>query len=102
MRPPDDPPEPAPRPLRSDAAANAERVLAAAIRTGLNEGRHVPLAEIAKEAGAGGGPLSRRYPTRDALREALAVRAYAPLIELAEQALTGAGTGLAAVEQFLT
>jgi len=102
MRPADEPPEPAPRPLRSDAAANAERVLAAAIRTGLNEGRHVPLAEIAREAGVGVGTLYRRYPNREALLEALAVRAYGLLIDLAEQALASAGTGLAAVEQFLT
>jgi AcrR family transcriptional regulator len=102
MRPADEPPEPAPRPLRSDAAANAERVLAAAIRTGLGEGRHVPLAEIAREAGVGVGTLYRRYPNREALLEALAVRAYGLLIDLAEQALASAGTGLAAVEQFLT
>jgi AcrR family transcriptional regulator len=101
MRPAAEPPEPAPRPLRSDAAANAERVLTAAIRTGLNEGRHVPLAEIAKEAGVGVGTLYRRYPNRDALLEALEVRAYGLLIDRAEQALAGADTGLAAVEQFL-
>jgi AcrR family transcriptional regulator len=102
MRPADERSEAAPRPLRSDAAANAERVLAAAIRTGLNEGRRVPLAEIAREAGVGVGTLYRRYPNREALLEALAVRAYGLLIDLAEQALASAGTGLAAVEQFLT
>ena len=80
MRPADEPPQPAPRPLRSDAAANAERVLAAAIRTGLGEGRHVPLAEIAREAGVGVGTLYRRYPNRDALLEALEARAYGLLI----------------------
>src|SRR6201994_4234637 len=95
-------PEPAPRPLRSDAAANAERVLAAAIRTGLNEGRHVPLAEIAKEAGVGVGTLYRRYPNREALLEALEVRASGLHSERAEEARTAAGTGLAAVERFLT
>src|ERR1700760_892774 len=87
--------------MRSDAAANAERVLAAAIRAGLNEGRHVPLATIAAEAGVGVGTLYRRYPNREALLEALQVRAYGILADLAEQALTSADTGLAAVEQFL-
>lgn len=101
MRPADERSGAAPRPLRSDAAANAERVLAAAIRTGLNEGRHVPLAKIAREAGVGVGTLYRRYPNREALLEALEVRAYGLLIDLAEQALASAGTGLAAVEQFL-
>ena len=102
MRPAQEPPEAAPRPLRSDAAANAERVLAAAIRSGFNEGRHVPLAQIAKEAGVGVGTLYRRYPNREALLEALQVRAYGILIGLAEQALASAATGLEAVEQFLT
>jgi AcrR family transcriptional regulator len=90
------------RPLRSDAAANAERVLAAAIRSGLNEGRPVPLAKIAAEAGVGVGTLYRRYPNREALLEALQVRAYGLLIGLAEQALASAATGRDAVEQFLT
>ncbi|HYY19216.1 MAG TPA: TetR/AcrR family transcriptional regulator [Streptosporangiaceae bacterium] len=102
MRPDGEPPGAGPRPLRSDAAANAERVLAAAIRTGLNEGRHVPLAQIAREAGVGVGTLYRRYPSREALLEALEVRAYGLLIDQAEQALASAPTGLAAVEQFLT
>ena len=102
MRPAGEPPEAAARPLRSDAAANAERVLAAAIRTGLNEGRHVPLAKIAAEAGVGVGTLYRRYPSREALLEALQVRAYGLLIGLAEQALASAATGLEAVGQFLT
>jgi AcrR family transcriptional regulator len=87
--------------MRSDAAANAERVLAAAIRAGLSEGRPVPLAKIAAEAGVGVGTLYRRYPNREALLEALQVRAYGILADLAEQALAEAPTGLAAVEQFL-
>jgi AcrR family transcriptional regulator len=97
-----DPPDAAQRPLRSDAAANAERVLAAAIRSGLNEGRHVPLAQIAREAGVGVGTLYRRYPNREALLEALQVRAYGILTDLAEQALASASTGIEAVERFLT
>jgi AcrR family transcriptional regulator len=93
--------ESAQRGLRSDAAANAERVLAAAIRAGLNEDRHVPLARIAEEAGVGVGTLYRRYPNREALLEALQVRAYGILTDLAARALAGAATGLEAVEQFL-
>jgi AcrR family transcriptional regulator len=101
MTSPHRPPPGPPRPLRSDAAANAERVLAAAIRSGLSEGRHVPLAKIAEEAGVGVGTLYRRYPNRDALLEALQLRAYAILADLAEQALATARTGIEAVEQFL-
>jgi AcrR family transcriptional regulator len=101
MTSPHPPPAGPRRPLRSDAAANAERVLAAAIRSGLSEGRHVPLARIAEEAGVGVGTLYRRYPNRDALLEALQVRAYGILADLAEQAQAGASTGIGAVEQFL-
>lgn len=101
MTSPHQPPAGPHRPLRSDAAANAERVLAAAIRSGLSEGKHVPLAKIAAEAGVGVGTLYRRYPNRDALLEALQIRAYGILTGLAEQALASAATGLEAVEQFL-
>lgn len=101
MKPAHDPLPGPQRPLRSDAAANAERVLAAAIRAGLNEGRHVPLARIAAEAGVGVGTLYRRYPSREALLEALQVRAYGILADAAAQALATTATGIAAVEQFL-
>ena len=101
MKPANEPLEGAQRPLRSDAAANAERVLAAAIRAGLNEGRHVPLARVAAEAGVGVGTLYRRYPNREALLAALQARAYGILIGIAEQALATAATGIEAVEQFL-
>src|SRR6202012_5112314 len=99
MTSPHQPPAGPHRPLRSDAAANAERVLAAAIRSGLSEGKHVPLAKIAEEAGVGVGTLYRRYTNRDALLEALQVRAYGILADLAEQAQASASTGVAAVEQ---
>src|ERR1700761_5373464 len=102
MTSPHQPPAGPHRPLRSDAAANAERVLAAAIRSGLSEGRHVPLAKIAEEAGVGVGTLYRRYPNRDALLEALQVRAYGILADLAAHALATTDTGIEAVEQFLT
>jgi AcrR family transcriptional regulator len=102
MTSPPQPPAGPRRPLRSDAAANAERVLAAAIRSGLSEGKHVPLAKIAEEAGVGVGTLYRRYPNRDALLEALQVRAYGILTDLAEQSLATTSTGIEAVERFLT
>ncbi len=50
------------RPLRRDALANQERLLAAATAVFLREGHHVPMATIAAEAGVGVGTLYRRYP----------------------------------------
>jgi AcrR family transcriptional regulator len=65
------------------------------------EGRQVPIATIAAEAGVGVGTLYRRYPDRDALLHALEHRAYALLEEILEQA--GAGiTGRAAIGTYLT
>ena len=55
---------------RKDAEQNAERVMAAAIRAGLAEGKFVPLAKIAADAGVGIATLYRRYPNRDAFASA--------------------------------
>jgi AcrR family transcriptional regulator len=90
-----------PRKLRSDAAENAERLLAAAVRAGLGEGRNVPLAQIAADAGVGVGTLYRRYPNRAALMEALQARAYRLLIAEAEDALRAGTSGLDSVDRFL-
>lgn len=90
-----------PKKLRSDAAVNAERVMAAAVRAGLAEGKNVPLAQIAADAGVGIGTLYRRYPNREALMEALQVRAYRLLIAEAEDALAAGESGLDSVDRYL-
>ena len=51
---------------RRDAELNRERILAAAVSVMLREGRHVPLAAIAAEAGVGVGTLYRSYADREA------------------------------------
>ena len=48
----------------------------------LREGRNVPLAAIAAEAGVGVGTLYRRYADREALLHALEHRAYALLNQI--------------------
>lgn len=90
-----------PKKLRSDAAENAERVLAAAVRAGLGEGKNVPLAQIAADAGVGVGTLYRRYPNRAALLEALQARAYRILVAEAEDALVAGESGVDSIERFL-
>jgi AcrR family transcriptional regulator len=67
---------------RRDAEANRERLLAAAVSAMLREGRNVPLAAIAAEAGVGVGTLYRRYPDRQALLHALEHRAYDLLVRI--------------------
>ena len=78
-----------------------DSLIAAAIRVGLGEGKHVPLATIAAEAGVGVGTLYRRYPNREALLEAMQERAGRLLLVEAEDALEQGATGLDAVERFL-
>src|SRR3954454_8602244 len=89
------------RKLRKDAAENAERLIAAAARAGLAEGKFVPLEQIAAEAGVGIGTLYRRYPNREALLEAMAVRAYRLILAEAEDALASGGSGLDSVGRSL-
>ena len=89
------------RRVRSDALANRERVLAAAVTAILREGRHVPMGTIAAEAGVGIGTLYRRYPNRDALLEALTLRAFRLVLQCAENAESRGEPGLAALSSFL-
>ncbi len=83
------------RPLRRDALANQERVLAAAVTAVLREGPQVPMATIAAEAGVGVGTLYRRYPNREALLDALTHRAFELLLEQARAAEAREETALA-------
>ncbi len=66
--PPDEPP---PRPLRRDARANRDRILAAAAEVLSSTGAGAPLEAIAERAGVGIGTLYRRFPSREALMAAL-------------------------------
>ncbi|PKV93911.1 TetR family transcriptional regulator [Amycolatopsis echigonensis] len=89
-----------PRKVRKDAEANRERLLAAAAAAVLREGRHVPLATVAAEAGLGIGTLYRSYADRDALLQALEYRAYGLLNNLLDQ-IDEDSTGLDQVRRYL-
>ena len=89
------------RRVRSDAQANQERVLAAAVTAVLREGRQVPMGTIAADAGVGIGTLYRRYPNREALLEALTLRAFRLVLECAEHAENLGEPGLATLSSFL-
>lgn len=72
------------RPLRADAARNRERVLAAA-RAGLAEhGLEVTVEDIAHRAGVGVGTIYRRFPTKEALVDAIVEARLHELRALAE------------------
>ncbi len=72
--------------LRSDAAANRERILAAATIAVRRDGEKVPMATIADDAGVGIGTLYRHYPTRPALLAALTLRSFKLVLQHARAA----------------
>ena len=89
-----------PRPLRSDAAANRERILAAATTAVRRDGERVPMATIADQAGVGIGTLYRHYPTRAALLAALTLRSLTLVLQHARAAAQTEEPAPAALAQF--
>ncbi len=67
----------------------------------LREGRGVPLATIAAEAGVGVGTLYRKYPDRQALLHALEYRAYGLLVDMLGDIDELRCSGLEAVQEYL-
>jgi AcrR family transcriptional regulator len=57
--------------LRSDAARNRERILVAAREAFAERGLEVGTDDIARRAGVGKGTLYRRFPTKQALVDAI-------------------------------
>ena len=85
------------RPLRRDAAANRERVLAAAAEVFHEHGLNAGLEDVARRAGVGVGTLYRRFPSREALLEVLLSDLLSVYLDEAERALAlPDGAGLAA------
>jgi len=76
----------APRVLRSDAERNRVLVLEAAAAAFAEDGLEVGMAEIARRAGVGNATVFRRFPTKDALVEAIIDAKIAELIAAAERA----------------
>jgi AcrR family transcriptional regulator len=85
---------------RSDAAANHERILAAATIAVRRDGEKVPMASIADEAGVGIGTLYRHFPTRPALLAALTLRSFQLVLQHARAAALSDEPAPAALEQF--
>jgi AcrR family transcriptional regulator len=89
------------RELRRDAAANRDRVLAAAAAAVRREGSGVPLATIAADAGVGVGTLYRRYPSRDALLAALTHRSFRLVLAAAQRAADSGTPAILSLRGFL-
>lgn len=87
------------RPLRRDAARNRDRLLTAAAEVFDAHGLEASVTEIADAAGVGMGTLYRRFPTKDALIDALVRDVLERIIEMAARALEQRGG--AGLEHFL-
>lgn len=75
-----------PVPLRRDAQRNLERILDAARDAFVEEGIEVGVDAIARRAGVGVGTLYRRFPTKEALIDAIMDRRADELTALADRA----------------
>jgi AcrR family transcriptional regulator len=89
------------RELRRDAAANRDRVLAAAAAAIRREGTGVPIATIAADAGVGVGTLYRRYPSREALLAALTRQSFRLVLDAAQGAAECTDSGIDALRGFI-
>jgi AcrR family transcriptional regulator len=76
------------RPLRRDAQANRDRIVAAARAAFAADGIEVPVEEIARLAAVGMGTLYRHFPAKEDLIDAVLEDAFAASISAAEQALS--------------
>jgi AcrR family transcriptional regulator len=77
-------------PLRRDAAANRERILAAAVEVFSGSGPEAGIDEIARRAGVGIGTVYRRFPTKEALVQAIVAQLLRDLVAVARAALDAA------------
>ena len=75
------------RPLRRDAQANRDRILAAARAAFAAGGIEAPVEEIARGAAVGMGTLYRHFSTKEDLIDAVLEDAFAAFISAAEQGL---------------
>jgi AcrR family transcriptional regulator len=78
-------PRRAPR-MRTDAARNRERILAAAREMLVEHGPDVPLDDIARRAGVGNATLYRHFPDRHALLRAVLLFVMTRTADFAENA----------------
>lgn len=76
-----------PETLRKDAAANRERLLAAALDLFARHGSDVSLNEVARHAGVGIGTAYRRFANKEELMAALFTSALDTLESFAHEAL---------------
>ena len=88
------------RPLRRDAQRNRERIIEAAHEVFATRGFAATLDDVAHHAGVGVGTVYRRFPTKEALVEAVFTDRLEDMITLAEEALAAPSAWDGLVEFF--
>jgi AcrR family transcriptional regulator len=73
--------------VRADAQRNLDRVLGAATECFAEGGVDVSIDEVARRAGVGHGTVFRRFPTKDALLDAVLGKEMDRMLLLAQAAL---------------
>lgn len=86
--------------LRADARRNRARILAVAMEAFATEGLSVPVQEIARRAGVGTGTVSRHFPTKEALFEAILLSRAGRLTQEATRMMDASDPGSAFFEFF--
>jgi len=88
------------RPLRADAQRNRARILQVAFEAFASEGLGVSVHEIARRAGVGTGTVSRHFPTKESLYEAVVLSRVGWLTEQAARLARSDDPGAAFFEFF--
>jgi AcrR family transcriptional regulator len=88
------------RPLRADARRNRALILEAAFEAFASDGLSVPVQEIARRAGVGTGTVSRHFPTKEALFEAILLSRAGLLVDEAARLARSDDPGAAFFEFF--
>ena len=86
--------------LRSDAAANRERILETTTGVVNERGLQVPMAALAEAAGVGVGTLYRHFSSREGLIEAVQHRAFKLILRFAKEAARKEGSAVEALRHF--
>jgi AcrR family transcriptional regulator len=79
--------------MRADAERNRAKVIEAAMTAFAEDGLSVPVAEIGRRAGVGTGTVSRHFPTKESLYEAIVLTRVEEIVGEAERLLTVAPSG---------
>lgn len=90
-----------PRPVRSDARRNAERLRDAAAAVFMKSGINAPLEDVAREAGVSIGTLYNHFSNRQELLDAVLPAAAASQLSRIQAAVDAATTARGRIESYL-